>query len=532
MSSAGSWPEVDQVRRENRHELVLAGAAVSRRLEESGLDKNIFNLQGLNYLNINETVLEEIPDEIGKLENLTNLVLHSNKITKLPPAIGKLSKLKVLDVSSNSLEHVPENLGNLTQIMTINLRSNVLQVLPSQASNLKLCILDLSNNQFDIFPDVCYAELVHLAELRLNNNKIKEIPPNINVLPSLKLLDISDNSITAVPNELSDCNKLKELNLKGNPLSDKRLWKLVDQCRTKQVLDYVRQHCPKSGENSGGGGKSKKGKKGQKSSETNDGNVNSMEQLTHKLRVLKVMEETPVIQITEHVKSVRPHIVACIVRNLSFTEESFRKFIQLQTKLHEGICEKRNAATIATHDLDLITPGNLTYTAKPPKEIEIKPLMRHKLYTGAALFQHLQTEADNLRREKKRNVYSGIHRYLYLLEGKSLYPCLLDSANQVISFPPITNSDITKMSANTKNMFVEVTSATSQKVCSKVADQFLSELVMLGLGCSAETEKSENYHNLLVEQIKVVDLEGNMKVVYPSRSDLIYDDNNVTIVRE
>lgn len=81
------------------------------------------------------------------------------------------------------------------------------------------------------------------------------------------------------------------------------------------------------------------------------------------------------------------------------------------------------------------------------------------------LFQQLQTEADNLRKEKKRNVYSGIHKYLYLLEGKPLFPCLLDSTEQVISFPPITNSDITKMSVNTETMLIEVTSATSYQIC-------------------------------------------------------------------
>lgn len=91
--------------------------------------------------------------------------------------------------------------------------------------------------------------------------------------------------------------------------------------------------------------------------------------------------------------------------------------------------------------------------------------MRNKMFTGAELFQQLQTEADNLRKEKKRNVYSGIHKYLYLLEGKPLYPCLLDAEAKVISFPPITNSDITKMSANTKTMFVEVTSALNHQTC-------------------------------------------------------------------
>lgn len=39
--------------------------------------------------------------------------------------------------------------------------------------------------------------------------------------------------------------------------------KLVDQCRTKQVLDYIREHCPKV-DQSQSAQTNKKGKKGQK----------------------------------------------------------------------------------------------------------------------------------------------------------------------------------------------------------------------------------------------------------------------------
>lgn len=160
---------------------------------------------------------------------------------------------------------------------------------------------------------------------------------------------------------MADCGKLKDLNLKGNNLSDKRLLKLVDQCRTKQVLDYVRQHSPKmSGDNDSTSVKTKKGKKSRKVSE-NEQNVNVIEKLTHELKVMKITDETPKIEIIEKVKIVRPHIIACIVRNMTFTDESFKKFIQLQTKLHDGICEKRNAATLATHDLNLLKAGTFLF---------------------------------------------------------------------------------------------------------------------------------------------------------------------------
>lgn len=52
--------------------------------------------------------------------------------------------------------------------------------------------------------------------------------------------------------------------MKSNPVTDRRLLKLIDQCRTKQVLDYVKQHCTKSTtvtHTAANKGKNKKGRK-------------------------------------------------------------------------------------------------------------------------------------------------------------------------------------------------------------------------------------------------------------------------------
>lgn len=81
----------------------------------------------------------------------------------------------------------------------------------------------------------------------------------------------------------------------------------------------------------------------------------------------------------------------------------------------------------------------------PPTELKMQPLNRNDNMTGADLFLKLQTEANTLRKEKKRNVYSGIHKYLHLLERQPKFPCLIDALDKVISFPPITNSEISKV---------------------------------------------------------------------------------------
>ena len=61
-------------------------------------------------------------------------------------------------------------------------------------------------------------------------------------------------------------------------------------------------------------------------------------------------------------------------------------------------------------------------------------------------------------------------------------------------------------------------------------DEFLRELVIQGLGCVQNNDNK--FHELIVEQVKIVDLEGNMKSVYPSRTDAVYEDKDVIVIRE
>ena len=126
-------------------------------------------------------------------------------------------------------------------------------------------------------------------------------------------------------------------------------------------MDYIRQHCPKSDPNSTSGGKSggKKGKgKNRKKSERSEPDT-EVAKISNILDVFHIDDFTPQVVVEDVVKEIRPFIVACIVRNVDLRGQNFKKFIQLQTKLHDSVCDKRNAATIATHDLGKIPQGNI-----------------------------------------------------------------------------------------------------------------------------------------------------------------------------
>ncbi|EFA05368.1 leucine-rich repeat-containing protein 47 [Tribolium castaneum] len=503
------WPEVQRARSENRHELVLGGNEIAERIAKEGLDPGIFALTGLNYLDLHETSLGAIPDEIARLVNLQSLVLHSNKLEGVNSAVTKLEKLKLLDLARNQLREVPPEIDKLANIVTFNFTFNCLGGFPELRNTRKLSVLDLSNNKLKIFPRVCNEGLANLSELKLSENEIETIPPEINQLTGLKVLELGHNKIKSLPGELADCTKLKVLGLKNNPISDRRLLKLIDQCRTKQIIDYVKAHSPKTVVQ-------KSEQKGPPRA-TQDSDSDP-DEYKHTIRV-HYAKDSPKIVLDESVKSVREFLVACLV-SVTFTEETFKKFIQIQNKLHETVCSKRNSSTIATHDYDKLPPGDLHYTTLPPSELQIQPLNRPTAMSGADLFTKLQTEANNLRKEKKRNTYSGIHKFLYLIEGKSRYPCLVNSQGIVVSFPPITNSEVTKIEVGTKNLLVEVTSSVSLHLCKVAMEALLRELIGL-VG-----------HDLEVTQVKSTDPDGNLRVVYPSKNDLVFEGNEIRVVRD
>ncbi|KAK6296545.1 phenylalanine--tRNA ligase beta subunit [Coregonus clupeaformis] len=160
-------------------------------------------------------------------------------------------------------------------------------------------------------------------------------------------------------------------------------------------------------------------------------------------RVSPARGEPQRLVITEETAAVRPHAVAAVLRNITFTLERYDSFIELQEKLHQNVCRKRTLVAIGTHDLDTIS-GPFTYTAKPPGDIRFKPLNQAKEYTAQELMSLYKTD-------------SHLRHYLHIIEDKPVYPVIYDSNGIVLSMPPIINGDHSKITLNTKNVFIECT---------------------------------------------------------------------------
>lgn len=204
------WPEVATAKSDNRHEIKLSGAAISKRISESGLDGSVFQLTGLNLLNISETCLTTIPDDIKRLVNLQSLLLYGNKIEQFNDNITLLPKLKVLDLSRNQLTAISDGLNKMKELASINFSSNQIESMPKFNDFPNLITLDVSNNKLTTFVDVENANLPHLTDLKMKGNLIESIPTHVvKSMPSLKNFDIGDNHLKILPGEVASMAKLK-----------------------------------------------------------------------------------------------------------------------------------------------------------------------------------------------------------------------------------------------------------------------------------------------------------------------------------
>ena len=324
------WLETEQAKKENRHELVLSGPSISERINHNGLDGHIFNLEGLNFLEISKTSLSHLDDNLGKLVNLQNLVLRNNKIDCLPGSIGKLQKLKFLDLSSNELKELPDEIGVLTELQRLNVSVNKLTDFPDISKLDNVHVLDVSHNLLESLPEgLCSTESLGVTEVYASNNEILELPADFSKLLSLKVLDLTDNKLQNIPSEMGECPKLREFKFAGNKLKDRRLGKMMDQCTTKSVLDYLKNLLEKERQK---GGKGKGGKKNKK--KATDSVAEEVEEVMGNfMKILHFRsEEGLAIRVTENVMGVRPYIVCCVVRHLNFHKSNnmFKRFIALQ----------------------------------------------------------------------------------------------------------------------------------------------------------------------------------------------------------
>ncbi|CEH14841.1 phenylalanyl-trna synthetase subunit beta [Ceraceosorus bombacis] len=187
-----------------------------------------------------------------------------------------------------------------------------------------------------------------------------------------------------------------------------------------------------------------------------------LEGISRALRVFLGQQEQPTLRaiapanviqlhVKDSVKAIRPFVSGAVLRGVRFTPQNYASFIDLQDKLHQNLGRRRTLLSMGTHDLDTIS-GPFTYEGLPPSDISFAPLNRPgQVMDGPLLMKTL--EADR-----------HLKPYLSIIADKPRYPVILDSNRTVCSLPPIINSEHSKITLNTRNVFIDMTATDQTKM--------------------------------------------------------------------
>lgn len=146
------------------------------------------------------------------------------------------------------------------------------------------------------------------------------------------------------------------------------------------------------------------------------------------------------VTIEPGLEKIRPLGVYAVARGVKITDESLRQLIQLQEKICLTFGRKRREVAIGIFDANKVK-GDCRYFCADPS-LEFIPLgFSRPMSLREILYSHPKGK-----------------EYAFLLEKFERFPLLVDSGNEVLSMPPIINSEGSgKVTESTRNLFIDVT---------------------------------------------------------------------------
>lgn len=173
-------------------------------------------------------------------------------------------------------------------------------------------------------------------------------------------------------------------------------------------------------------------------------------------------EEKYKVIVDSSVRDIRPYTTCAIVRGLQLDDEKIKEIIDIQERLHMTIGRKRKRAAIGIYPLEKIELP-ITFKALEPDKIRFIPLEMDKELSGLEILQR----------------HSAGKEYSHLLAGKIKFPIFTDSKGQILSMPPVINSQITgKITQETKDVFIECSGFDFEilKICLNIIVTCMAEM--------------------------------------------------------
>ncbi|MGC8547846.1 MAG: phenylalanine--tRNA ligase subunit beta [Candidatus Micrarchaeia archaeon] len=164
------------------------------------------------------------------------------------------------------------------------------------------------------------------------------------------------------------------------------------------------------------------------------------------------------VNVGEEVEKLRPYIAAMLVKKANFTDESLLDLINFTDKLADTYGRHRKKLAIGLHDMQNVQQP-IYYSMYANEEFE-------------PLGGHTQKYSEVLESTEKGKAYAE----LCTQNGKY---CVLKDSKGPMALIPVINSERTKISKSTKELFVDIT-GTNKYVVEKTANLVAANFIDMG----------------------------------------------------
>ncbi|MBC7485352.1 MAG: leucine-rich repeat domain-containing protein [Cytophagaceae bacterium] len=146
-------------------------------------------------------------------------ISHAQSSGEVNFQVGNGTHLKDQNPYDSIFFSLEDALRSPLRVSELSLESKKLKIFPVEILTFKnLHTLNISYNHIETIPMNLFDKCRKLHTLQYAGNNLTELPTTI-FHPALKVLDVSENNLTVIPDAVSKCSQLEELDLHSNQLT-------------------------------------------------------------------------------------------------------------------------------------------------------------------------------------------------------------------------------------------------------------------------------------------------------------------------
>lgn len=208
------------VARTRLESLDLVGAATLHALDASHAQLGALDVSAcpdIRSIVATDNIIAKIGG-LAQAKQLEVLDLGRNRMRALPKALASFKKLRTVSMAANRLDGLPD--GPWPALVELDVEENRIRELPMLHDCLSLQKLNVSKNILDALTAESLPKRVRI--LRAVECNLSVLAGAFDELP-LESLDLRANALSTLPASLWSAKKLKELDVRDNPLDEATL---------------------------------------------------------------------------------------------------------------------------------------------------------------------------------------------------------------------------------------------------------------------------------------------------------------------